>query len=164
MQPTSNHFCKTRTKTPHHDWVINSSFPDQAKADCIAYEALWNRCEQSRMLRWSYTPYRGHEWDELKRTYQKLPQLLGGRGSSNWMLIHWITVTSRTVQYSSIPCFFLQRRSICLIYPRHSSSSSMLWSWPNRLFVQDQLIPTLVSLKSTTIWWRWWRVVSRSFI
>ena len=120
---------------------IKSSFPDQAKvSDCNAYEALWNRHDQEGWpddLTLHIEGISGR-----KRTYQEFraravlaATALGSPVSDGFretremiaiishnslvrleMLLSngvLFTVTSRTMLYSFIRCFFLQRRSLC---------------------------------------------------
>jgi hypothetical protein len=133
---------------------VKSSFPDQAKVpDCNAYEALWNRYEQAGWSDDLILHIEGISG--RKRTYQEFRTRavlaatalgspisdgsLGFRETGEMVAIisynslvrevpwHGVlfTVTSRIMLYSSIPCFFLQRHSLCLIHLGHPLNSSM---------------------------------------
>ena len=129
---------------------IKSSFPEQAKvpeSDCNAYEALWNRHEQTGsddiVLHIDGISGRKRTYQEFRTRAVLAASAMETSVSGNREMIaiisenslvreiqvpwswSFILVTSRTMLYSSIPCFFLRRRSLCLIHIGHPSNSSM---------------------------------------
>ena len=140
----------------HELMYIESSFPDQPKvSDCNAYEALWNRHEQSGcpddlILHIDGTSGRKRTYQEFRTRAVLAATALGSpvsdvsprfRETGEMIAIisfnslvrevsqHWsfilFTSTFRTMQYLSILCFFLQHLSPCLIHAGHPLSSNM---------------------------------------
>ena len=136
---------------------IKSSIPVQAKVpECNAYEALWNRHEQAEcpddlILHIEGAGGKKVTYREFRTRVVLAATVLNGSLSGNAEMIAIIsqsssvrvrerflstevlfTVTSRTVLLLSIPCFFLRRRSLCLILAGHPSNLRMPWSRPSQ--------------------------------